>query len=192
MNDALDFYQENNTVWHISGWNYPINQDKIEDVFLWRLMNCWGWATWKKEWSFFEKNTELMMAKFNKKDIHKFNLDGSENFWKQILQNKRNKINSWAIFWYATIFLKKGLCLNPSKTFVLNIGHDGSGVHCDINSNFNDSHSLRGDINLNCENIENKIALDRIQNFYKNNKKNIFIRAVNKAFRFVFGVNIIN
>jgi hypothetical protein len=60
---------------------------------------------------------------------------------KQILQNKSNEINSWAIFWYATIFLNKGLCLNPSKTFVLNIGHDGSGVHCDINSNFND-HKL--------------------------------------------------
>jgi len=192
MNDALDFYQENNTVWHISGWNYPINQDKIEDVFLWRLMNCWGWATWKKEWSFFEKNTDLMIAKFNKKDIHKFNLDGSENFWKQILQNKSNEINSWAIFWYATIFLNKGLCLNPSKTFVLNIGHDGSGVHCDINSNFNDSLSLRGDINFNYENIENKIALGRIQNFYKTHKINIFIRVINKISRLILGSNIIN
>lgn len=192
MNDALDFYQENNTVWHISGWNYPINQDKIEDVFLWRLMNCWGWATWKKEWSFFEKNTDLMMAKFNKKDIYKFNLDGSENFWKQILQNKRNEINSWAIFWYATIFLNKGLCLNPSKTFVLNIGHDGSGVHCDINSNFNDSLSLMSEVNFNCEKIENKIALGRIQNFYKTHKINIFIRVINKISRLTLGSNIIN
>jgi hypothetical protein len=192
MNDALNFYQENSVVWHISGWNYPINQDKIEDVFLWRLMNCWGWATWKQEWSFFEKNTDLMMAKFNKINICKFNLDGSENFWKQIQQNKQGEIDSWAIFWYATIFLNKGLCLNPSKTFVLNIGHDGSGVHCDINSNFNDSLSLRSDINFNCENIENKIALGRIQNFYKTQKINIFIRVVNKISRLTLGSNIIN
>jgi hypothetical protein len=192
MNDALDFYQENNTVWHVSGWNYPIAQDNIGDVFLWRLMNCWGWATWKEEWSFFEKNTDLMMTKFNKTDIRKFNIDGSENFWKQILQNKEGEINSWAIFWYATIFLNKGLCLNPSKTFVLNIGHDGSGVHCDINSNFNDSLSLRDKIDLNCENIENKIALSRIQNFYKTHKRNIFIRVINKISRFTLGSNIIN
>jgi hypothetical protein len=155
-------------------------------------MNCWGWATWKEEWSFFEKNTDLMMTKFNKTDIRKFNIDGSENFWKQILQNKRGEINSWAIFWYATIFLNKGLCLNPSKTFVLNIGHDGSGVHCDINSNFNDSLSLRDKIDLNCENIENKIALSRIQNFYKTQKRNIFIRVINKISRFTLGSNIIN
>jgi hypothetical protein len=192
MNDALDFYQENNTVWHISGWNYPINQDKIEDVFLWRLMNCWGWATWKKEWSFFEKDPYFLIKNFKKTDIHKFNLDGAENFWNQVLQNKKGEINSWAVFWYATIYINKGLCLNPSKTFSLNIGHDGSGVHCDSNSYFDDSLSLEDEVNLNCENIENEIALKRIQDFYKNNKKNIFIRAVNKAFRFVFGVNIIN
>ena len=122
MNDALDFYQENNTVWHISGWNYPINQDKIEDVFLWRLMNCWGWATWKKEWSFFEKDPYFLIKNFKKTDIHKFNLDGAENFWNQVLQNKKGEINSWAVFWYATIFNKNKLCLNPRISLTQNIG----------------------------------------------------------------------
>ena len=191
MNEALDYYKENNKVWHISGWNYPINQDDLGDVFLWRLMNCWGWATWKNKWSFFDKDADFLIKKFKKIDIHEFNLDGFENFWRQVLQNKKGEINTWAVFWYATIFTNKGLCLNPSKTFSLNIGHDASGVHCDTNSYFDDSLSLEDEVNLNCENIENEIALKRIQDFYKNSKKNIFIRVVNKAFRFVFGVNII-
>ena len=191
MNEALDYYKENNKVWHISGWNYPINQDDLGDVFLWRLMNCWGWATWKNKWSFFDKDADFLIKKFKKIDIHEFNLDGFENFWHQVLQNKKGEINTWAVFWYATIFTNKGLCLNPSKTFSLNIGHDASGVHCDTNSYFDDSLSLEDEVNLNCENIENEIALKKIQDFYKNSKKNIFIRVVNKAFRFVFGVNII-
>ena len=50
MNDALKFYKDEKKVWHVSGWNYPINSDNLDDVFLWRLMNCWGWATWSDRW----------------------------------------------------------------------------------------------------------------------------------------------
>lgn len=28
MNEALDFYENEEKVWHISGWNYPINNSK--------------------------------------------------------------------------------------------------------------------------------------------------------------------
>ena len=47
MNNALEFYKYEERVWHICGWNYPINFDGLDDVFLSRLMNCWGWGTWK-------------------------------------------------------------------------------------------------------------------------------------------------
>jgi putative methyltransferase (TIGR04325 family) len=40
------------------------------------------------------------------------------------------KNSSWAIRWYASLFLKNKLCLYPQKSFVCNIGFDGSGVHC--------------------------------------------------------------
>ena len=46
MNEALEFYKEEQKVWHISGWSYPINTNNIDDVFFLRVMNCWGWATW--------------------------------------------------------------------------------------------------------------------------------------------------
>ncbi|MFV9972449.1 MAG: hypothetical protein AB8V41_02805 [Francisella endosymbiont of Hyalomma asiaticum] len=44
------------------------------------------------------------IRKFNKKDICRFNLDGVENFWEQVLSNKNRNINTWAIFWYTTVF----------------------------------------------------------------------------------------
>ena len=36
MNDSLNFYEKTSKVWHISGWNYPISNENLEDVFLWR------------------------------------------------------------------------------------------------------------------------------------------------------------
>jgi hypothetical protein len=130
MNEALDFYRHNDAVWHISGWNYPIESRNPQETFLWRVMNCWGWATWADRWSYFEKDGPRLAREWNNDQIKQFNLDGVHNFWSQVEANNKGDINTWAIFWYATIFKKHGLCLNPSRTLVDNIGHDGYGVHC--------------------------------------------------------------
>lgn len=50
MNKALDHFENVERVWHISGWNYPIDSSDLDDVFFWRAMNCWGWATWADRW----------------------------------------------------------------------------------------------------------------------------------------------
>ncbi len=55
MNDALERYRHEPKVWHISGWNYPIDPEGLDDAFFWRTMNCWGWATWADRWTHFEK-----------------------------------------------------------------------------------------------------------------------------------------
>ena len=43
------------------------------------------------------------------------------------------KNDSWAIRWYASVFLKDKLTLYPSYSFVQNIGIDNSGEHCGKN-----------------------------------------------------------
>jgi GT2 family glycosyltransferase len=180
MNEALEYYKDEKKVWHVSGWNYPINTDGLGDVFLWRLMNCWGWATWADRWQHYKKDVNATIKEFSNKDIKKFNIDGVENFWRQILENKKGKINTWAIFWYATIFQKNGLCLNPSQTFVINNGLDGSGVHCGKNTSFTNNLSTNNQITINTAINENSIALKRIQGFYNKQKKTFFIKILNK------------
>jgi hypothetical protein len=167
MNDALDHYENEKKVWHISGWNYPIDGEGIGDVFLWRLMNCWGWATWADRWAHFEKDPQKLIDTMSKDDIYRFNLDGAENFWGHVIANKNGTMNTWAIFWYATIFQKNGLCLNPRQTLVDNIGIDGSGVHCDSHNNFGGTLADSYDAVFQNDLTENKIALDRVRQFYK-------------------------
>ena len=41
----------------------------------------------------------------------------------------RLEIKTWAIYWYSTILMKKGFCINPKYSFVKNIGDDGSGTN---------------------------------------------------------------
>jgi len=191
MNSALDFYSDKKDVWHISGWNYPIAPEALSDTFLWRTMNCWGWATWSNRWQNFEKNTEQLLDTFTAEKIKAFNLDGYENFWGQVISNKEGKINTWAIYWYASIFKHNGLCLNPTETFINNIGLDGSGVHCDVNTSYIVNLNLNKNIKLENKLEENGIALERIQLFYKKMKKSFWIRAVNKIARVLIRKNII-
>jgi hypothetical protein len=171
MNEALEFYKDEREIWHVSGWNYPINNNDTEDTFLWRVMNCWGWATWADRWKYYEKNVDKIINEFSNDDIKRFNLDGAEDFWSQVTANKENKINTWAIFWYATIFKQNGLCLNPTKTFVENIGHDGSGVHCGDKKAYLDMLNLKHNFHLTSNLKESKQHLEMIKN---NMKKSVF------------------
>ncbi len=193
MNEALEFYKDEEKVWHISGWNYPIDTKGLGDVFLWRLMNCWGWATWADRWKYYEKNIDKIVKDFSSQDIKGFNLDGIEKgFWKQVVSNKEGKISTWAIFWYATIFKNQGLCINPSQTYVENVGLDGSGIHCGENHSYKSLLSIKKDCTFEVELSENKNALDRIKAFYKHQKKYLIIRIINKLSRIIIRKNLIS
>ena len=184
MNLALKYFKNIDKIWHISGWSYPISLKNNNDIYFSRVMHCWGWATWSKKWSYFEKNTDKLIKNFSKKDINKLNFDGYNNlFWRQVLLNKKDKINTWAIFWYATIFKKNGLCLLPCKSFTKNIGFDGSGSHTfDLNYKDNISLNLKQKINFNVKINENKKDIMEIKNYLYTSQKNIFLRLINKVF----------
>jgi hypothetical protein len=191
INEALDYYEEKNDIWHISGWNYPIDPKGLQDVFLWRGMECWGWATWANRWKYFEKSSKKLISEFGHEKISQFNLDGYKNTWKQIIDNDSGSINTWAVFWYATIFRNKGLSVNPTRSFVRNIGIDGSGVHCGDNDVYQISLNSSLNIKFVDEYKENEIAVEKIKLFYKKLQKNILIRIINKINRILFKVNLI-
>lgn len=173
MNEALEFYENEEIVWHVSGWNYPIESDGLDDVFLWRVMNCWGWATWADRWQHYEKDIVKVIDQFSKDDIKRFNFDGAEDFFGQVILNHDKRINTWAIFWYACIFKKDGLCLNPTQTFVENIGHDGSGVHCGSTKNYDDIVNFNQNIKFIKSIFESKKYVELIKNSMK---KSIFVK----------------
>ncbi|MBN8453807.1 glycosyltransferase [Accumulibacter sp.] len=142
LTEALIFYRDHEAVWHISGWNYPIKAcDGEYSAFLWRVMNCWGWATWKDRWALFERSPEETLRLFSPEQKWQFNLDGSHDFFSQVEKNARGRIRTWAVFWYVTIFLRGGLCVNPVHSLAVNIGFDGSGTNCGADDYFRGGHS---------------------------------------------------
>ena len=192
MNQALDIYGGEKKVWHISGWSYPIEDQVVEGAFLWRGMNCWGWGTWADRWEFFTKDPQGLIETFSRKQKRDFDLGGTKVFWPQIVQNAQGKIDTWAIFWYATIFLNNGLCLNPRVSFVENIGHDGTGINCGTDS-ISQSRRLNTDVQISFPNAiaENPSVINAIRSYYRAQKRSLVVRIFNKLARIAFNRNLI-
>jgi hypothetical protein len=132
FNDALTRYVDEEQVMHIGAYMFDLPDTTLPETFFFRSATSWGWATWARAWKNFEPDIDKLMAQFDAEKIERFSIDGTMNFWKQMQEFKARKNNSWAIRWYASVFLKNGLTLNPSHSLIHNIGHDGTGVHSNI------------------------------------------------------------
>lgn len=137
FNEALNRYRNEPKVMHIGAYMYVLGDKNLPESFFYRAATSWGWATWERAWQNFEPNIDTLIKQFDSKKKHEFAIEGTMNFWKQMQDFKNGKNNSWAIRWYASIFLKGGLTLNPSQSLVNNIGHDGTGVHSGMNDIYN-------------------------------------------------------
>ena len=167
MNQALYHYEDIEQVMHISGYWYPFEKTSLPESFFLRTPSPWGWATWSRAWDSFSKDALSLQEKFTREDIHRFNLDGAHDFWEQVRHNIQGKADTWAIFWYASIFSQGGLCLYPSQSFSLNIGHDGTGVHCLTTEAYK---VILCEESIPCfsdDCLENKEALSYIQAFHR-------------------------
>ena len=181
MNISLKKYEKKKMVWHISGWNYNIDLKLKEDAFFIRGMNCWGWATWRDRWKHFEKKPNKIINTWDKNKIKKFNFDNSINFFSQIEKNDKKILNTWAIFWYAKIFEKKKLCLNPKKTFTENIGESSTATNTkSIDKIFSTNliQRSKSSIILPDKYEENAYIFKSIKNQIKSNKVKNYIKKI--------------
>lgn len=170
FNEALNRYRDESKVMHIGAYMYNLKGADLPETFFYRAATSWGWATWDRAWQHFEPNIDTLMAKFDKSAKSAFSIEHTMNFWKQMEDFKKGKNNSWAIRWYASIFLKGGLTLNPSQSLVNNIGHDGSGIHSGINDIYNVIINPKPITEFPTSIEENAVAYEAIKGFLKNRK----------------------
>ena len=136
MNESLARYEAEDKVMHVSAYMYPV-KCKLPESFFYREATCWGWATWKRAWQHFEPNSAKLVAEIDERGLRRdFNNDESMYFYQMLRKQRDGELDSWAIRWYASMFRRDGLALHPGKSLVQNLGFDGSGVHCNVDSRF--------------------------------------------------------
>lgn len=130
MNAALDKYADTEQVMQVSGYMFPVELNTDTDSIFLPFTTSWGWATWSRSWIHFDPEAKGYASLRNDTTRKKsFDLDGSYPYFRALEQQQRGKLNSWAVRWYLSVFIKHGLVLYPKYTLVRNNGFDGTGTN---------------------------------------------------------------
>lgn len=181
MNNCLNIYKNDQNVASIHGYQYPIAFPKnFSDTFFLKGADCWGWATWKRSWKFFEKESSKLYLKIksDSKLTKEFNYGNSYNFLKMLDDQSKGKVNSWAIRWYASAFLNNMYTLYPKKSYVKNLGFGNKGTH---SNNFFFENSKFKILNNKINRVEitdNLFFRKKLEIFFRNQKWLRFIHFV--------------
>lgn len=131
MNDALNIYKDDDRVLSICGYMYPVEFDGAPETLFLTPPHSWGWATWKRSWTLFERDGKTLLRSIVDRGLAQdFDSNGPHSYMKMLKNQIRGRNDSWFVRWYASAFLNRKLSLYPGRSLVRNIGIDGTGVHC--------------------------------------------------------------
>lgn len=184
MNDALDFYENEEKVISIHGYIYPVKskfKEKLPETFFIKGADCWGWATWKRGWDLFEPDGKKLLKELEEKNLlREFDFDGSYPYSNMLRRQIAGRNNSWAIRWYALAFLRGKLTLYPRESLIKNIGQDNSGTHTG-NSQLKETILANEKIEiLRIPTEENAVAKKILAKYFKSTRPGLIKRIINK------------
>lgn len=185
MNEALDLYEYDDRVMHITGFMFPLKQ-KTPDTFFYEVPHCWSWATWKRAWQFFSDNTSELYAYWCTR-WKRFNKWGGTSLQQQLEDNYRGTLRTWFVKWHATVLRMDGLTLYPGISLVKNVGFDGSGDNCGVTTKY-DGMCLGERINVRLipckENrkVARYIKVYKSGHWYSKGHRRAFVKKVKEIF----------
>lgn len=129
MNDGLRTYAHDPSVVSVHGYVYPVTR-KLPETFFLRGADCWGWGTWRRGWETLNLNADVLLHTLEESgQTREFDFDGSFPYTRMLRNHARGKIDSWAICWYASAFLRGGLTLYPGRPVVRHLGTGSTATH---------------------------------------------------------------
>lgn len=138
INSGLNTYSDRSDIFAITGYNDPIIMPKwyLNDVYLRKGFAAWGVGIYRDKWLSIDwsiENLELMLSKQNNlKEIKKYHLRNID----QLISIKKTGLITADGFIKLNLIDKDMYTVYPVFSLVRNIGHDGTGVHCQINPKY--------------------------------------------------------
>lgn len=181
MNEALNVFKDRDEIISITGFNFSSKfmsfpNDYKEDTYLNIRPMSWSWATWKERWLGIDweiKDYNRFIT--NPAKIKEFNRGGTD-LTNMLKAQMEGKLNSWYVRWAYHSYLNNKFTVYPRISFVNNLGHDNTGVHCGIDKNNIYSHMEM--------NQDEKISINKdivmVFNIVNNFNKAFNVKAISK------------
>jgi len=135
MNAALDRYADVPEVFSVSGYNLPLAVMRPPrgypyDAYFNPRSSSWGWATWRDRWERADWDVAGYEAFARDPAARRAFNAGGDDLADMLDAQRAGRIDSWSIRWSFTHFAHRAVAVYPVKSYVDNIGLDGSGTHC--------------------------------------------------------------
>jgi hypothetical protein len=139
IDENIEIFNSNEDVAAIHGFSPDLGKIEVDHYFL-RGSDCWGWATWKRNWNLYNKSGTYLLKELKKRKLLKqFDVNHSYPFCNMLRGDILDLVDSWAIKWHASMFLSNKYSLYPYPSMITNIGFDGTGT----NAPKFDSHEIQ-------------------------------------------------
>ena len=196
MKQCFEKYRNNQRVYSISGYSWPIDIKQGEsDIYFCGRPCPWGWGTWKDRWNQYKRDYNVIFDIKNNKEASERMAIWGDDLERMLITNIQGITNSWYVFWSLLLIAKNGYAVNPYKSLIQNEGFDGSGVHCGQTDRFNvlnvDSRSRSQRFNLpDCINIEKQTKQKFLDlygshaiTFARSEKEDILVYGVGQCYK---------
>lgn len=186
MNKSLDFYKTYESVFSIGGYNFPPSKMLIPTDYCYDNFAClrscsWGWGTWKNRWDKVDwEMKQFYSCKNNPNILRALNRLG-EDFVPMLQMQIEGRVDSWSVRFGFAHFMHHAVAILPCKSYVQNIGIDGSGTHCG-----NDAELYQSDLSLSKRSpilldvlYEDSRIINAFYSCYCPNKRPLWQKAIN-------------
>lgn len=165
MNDALDYYQNDSSVWSIGGYTVPVDfpDDYNFDVIKTQRVSSYAWAIWEDRWNKIDWNMpDYSKFRFSFSARRAFNRWGKDR--SSMLDDQMNgRVQSWAIRFDYYMFKNGMFNIVPRHSLIQSIGNDGSGTNNSASNGKRDLFETFLDRSTNCIKLTPVSANEKIR-----------------------------
>jgi hypothetical protein len=130
--ELLNRYRDDERIMAISGDNFQFGRKRTEHSYYFsRYPHCWGWATWRRAWRYYDGDMDLWPTIREGKWLRDILEDRQAvAYWARIFDRTYNgDIDSWAYAWTFACWTQSGLTALPNVNLVSNIGFGIEATH---------------------------------------------------------------
>lgn len=105
MLDVLSKYEDDENVYQISEYNFPINYSSSRDAYFLPITTSQGWATWKNKWDIIAWMIDDLNDYLSDTNNRlAFDLNGAYSYSSIAAATLSDHADSWGIRWYWQVY----------------------------------------------------------------------------------------
>ena len=127
--ELLDYYRNDNRIMSICGLNVQFENNKTDySYYFSRYSHCWGWASWRRAWQYFDFDLKLW-PEIREKNLLQDVL--AAKVWTSTMNavEKQETLDCWDFQWIFAHFVHSGLAILPDDNLIQYLGYTEGATH---------------------------------------------------------------